>query len=216
MPDPGPFCEGDGWTPVDPSDLPEQLLRLTMEHGWGYLGELYGVYGRWRNCSHFSELQLAAEGCRNVRVAVGSGGLRQCYLLSPCSVEGSTWWLSMNETCPLQEEGWVFVEAIVAWEGSSPPTQELRLEVALSGAESFKQEEPEVYSEPNLPCGGPGEQCCYHDFEWTGNVTCGAGLACVACPDWGRPICQPCGESQPLFARGLGVQGVVRCLSVQC
>lgn len=29
----------------------------------------------------------------------------------------------MNETCPLQEEGWVFVEAIVAWEGSSPPTQ---------------------------------------------------------------------------------------------
>jgi len=87
MPDPGPFCEGDGWTPVDPSDLPEQLLRLTMEHGWGYLGELYGVYGRWRNCSHFSELQLAAEGCRNVRVAVGSGGLRQCYLLSPCSVE---------------------------------------------------------------------------------------------------------------------------------
>lgn len=73
-----------------------------------------------------------------------------------------------------------------------------------------------VYGEPNLPCGGPGEQCCYHDFEWTGNVTCGAGLACVACPDWGRPICQPCGEPQPLFTRGMGVQGVVRCLSVQC
>lgn len=64
----GPFCEGDGWTPIEPDDLTEELVTGTMELGWAWVGHIWGITNRWRNCTRFSQLERQVVGCRQVRL----------------------------------------------------------------------------------------------------------------------------------------------------
>lgn len=67
VPELGAFCEGDGWEPLEPEDVPEEVVTGAMEIAWSYLADVHQVYFRWRNCTLHSELDRDVEACRKVR-----------------------------------------------------------------------------------------------------------------------------------------------------